>query len=100
MTITLEGMKKYAMNGNVEGELVLDQEKFDLRNESVYIISEVIYATKVIIEIYKTKNIYHFDNQIPVGFSYLKFPVDKTGTLHAATDTKLNFDAVFESVDH
>ena len=96
---------------NVEGDLVLDQEKLDLRNESVYVISEVIYATKVIVEveIYDTKNIYHFDNQIgfssssfqfPVGFSYLKFPVDKTGTLQAAKDTKLNFNAVFESVKH
>ena len=102
VTVTMEGMKKYVMNWNVEGDLVLDQEKLDLRNESVYVISEVIYATKVIVEveIYDTKNIYHFDNQIPVGFSYLKFPVDKTGTLQAAKDTKLNFDAVFESVEH
>ena len=101
VTIRLDGMKKYVMNWNVEGDLVIDHEKLDLRNESVYVISEVVYARQVTVEvqIYYTKNVYHFHDQIPVGFSYLKFPVDRTGTLQPAKDTKINLDAVFEPVE-
>ena len=101
VTITLQGMKKYVMNWNLDGDLVLDHKKFDLRNRSVYVISEVVYAEKIIVEvqIYYTKNVYHFEQERPVAFSYLKFPVDKNGTLQAAKDTKLNFDAVFEPVE-
>ena len=99
--ITLQGMKKYVMNWNLEGDLVIDHKKVDFRNRSVYVISEVVYAEKIIMEvqIYYTKNVYYFDKQIPVAFSYLKFPVDKNGILQAAKDTKLNFDAVFEPVE-
>ena len=85
-----------------QGSLVLDCEKVDLCNDSVYIISEVVYAEKVIIDIQiNTKdkydsNIVEIDSKIPVAFSYLKFPVDKNGVLLAAKDTKIKFDAVFE----
>ena len=73
-----------------QGSLVLDCKKVDLCNDSVYIISEVVYAEKVIIDVQiSTKekfgeNTVEIDSKIPVAFSYLKFPVDKSGVLLAA----------------
>ena len=103
VTIKMAGLSKYELNWNLkQGSLVLDCEKVDLCNDSVYIISEVVYAEKVIIDIQiNTKekydsNIVEIDSKIPVAFSYLKFPVDKNGVLLAAKDTKIKFDAVFE----
>ena len=45
------------MKGNLKkGSLTLDCEKVDPRNESVYVISEVVYAEKVIINVQVVKN--------------------------------------------
>ena len=107
VTIKLSGLSKYELNWNLkQGSLVLDCEKVDLCNESVYVISEVVYAEKVIIDVQVNKKKSEFDREmveidlnsgkIPVSFSYLKFPVDKNGVLLAAKDTKLKLDAVFE----
>ena len=100
VTIKMSGMSKYELNWNLKpGSLVLDSEKVDLRNESVYVVSEVVYATKVIIDVQvnKKKKILKIDTgKIPVAFTYLKFPVDKNGVLLAAKDTKLKTEAVFE----
>ena len=103
VTIKMLGMSKYVLKGNLkQGSLVLDCEKVDLCNDSVYIISEVVYAEKVIIDVQiSTKekfgeNTVEIDSKIPVAFSYLKFPVDKNGVLLAAKDTKIKLDAVFE----
>ena len=101
ITIKMEGMKKYVMNWNLDGgRLVLDTEKVDLRKENVYVISEVVYATNVIVEVQisDTHNVFQIENQIPVAFSYMKFPVDKNGVLLPAQDTKIKLDAVFEPV--
>ena len=109
VTIKMSGMTKYLLNWNLkEGSLVLDSEKVDLRNESVYVISEVVYAEQVIIDVQVNKDSV-VDRKImnimlacdacslfPVAFAYLKFPVDKNGVLLAAQDTKLKTDAVFE----
>ena len=103
VTIKMSGMAKYEMNWNLkEGSLVLDCEKVDLCNGSVYIISEVVYAEKVIIDVQINKKetaerkIIEIDDKIPVGFSYLKFPVDRDGVLLTAEKTKIKLDAVFE----
>ena len=105
VTIKMSGMSKYELNWNLkEGSLVLDSEKVDLRNESVYVISEVVYASQVIIDVQVNKKKSEFDRnimkidteKIPVAFTYLKFPVDKNGVLLAAKDTKVKTDAVFE----
>ena len=105
VTIKMSGMSKYELNWNLKpGSLVLDSEKVDLRNESVYVISEVVYASQVIIDVQVNKKKSEFDRnimkidteKIPVAFTYLKFPVDKNGVLLAAKDTKLKVDAVFE----
>ena len=99
VTIKMSGMSKYELNWNLKpGSLVLDSEKVDLRNDSIYVISEVVYAASVIIDVQVKKE---FDlrietGKIPVAFSYLKFPVDKNGVLLAAKDTKLKLNAVFE----
>ena len=107
VTIKMSGLSKYELNWNLkQGSLVLDCEKVDLCNESVYVISEVVYAETVIIDVQVNKEKSEFDRKIveidlnsgkiPVSFSYLKFPVDKNGVLLAAKDTKLKLDAVFE----
>ena len=101
ITIKMEGMKKYVMNWNLDGRrLVLDSEKVDLRKENVYVISEVVYADKIIVEVQisNSANVLQIENQIPVAFSYMKFPVDKNGVLLPAQDTKIKLDAVFEPV--
>ena len=52
VTIKMSGLSKYELNWNLkQGSLVLDCEKVDLCNDSVYIISEVVYAEKVIIDV-------------------------------------------------
>ena len=98
ISIRMTGLSKYEVNWNIpHGSLALDCEKVDLCNKSVYVISEVVYAEKVIIDVQvNKKNIIEKRNKIPVAFSYLKFPVDDNGVLLAAKDTKLKFDAVFE----
>ena len=104
VTIKMTGMSKYELNWNLKpGSLVLDCKKVDLCNDSVYIISEVVYASVVIIDVQIKKNseferkVIQINNgTIPVAFSYLKFPVDKNGVLLAAKETKLKFNAVFE----
>ena len=102
ITIKMSGLSKYEVNWNLkQGSLVLDCDKVDLCNESVYVISEVVYAEEVIIDVQVNKRntfqktTMEIDN-IPVAFSYLKFPVDKNGVLLAAKDTKVKLDAVFE----
>ena len=105
VTIKMSGMSKYELNWNLKpGSLALDCKKVDLCNDSVYIISEVVYASVVIIDVQIKKNseferkVIQINNgTIPVAFSYLKFPVDKNGVLLAAKDTKLKTDAVFEN---
>ena len=103
VTIKMSGLSKYELNWNLnQGSLVIDCEKVDLSNGSVYIISEVVYAQKVTIDVQVEKKerserkLMEVDVQIPVAFSYLKFPVDKNGVLLAAKDTKVKLDAVFE----
>ena len=96
ITIKMSGLSKSKVNWNLkQGSLVLD-----LCDKSVYVISEVVRAEEVIIDVQvnkrntsekKTMKI----NNIPVAFSYLKFPVDKNGVLLAAKDTKVKLDASF-----
>ena len=100
VTIKMSGMSKYQLNWNLkQGSLVLDSEKVDLRNDSVYVISEVVYAKSVLVDVQvkeKSECIIETGGTIPVAFSYLKFPVDKNGVLLTAKDTKLRLNAVFE----
>ena len=103
VTIKMSGLSKYELNWNLkQGSLVIDCEKVDLSNGSVYIISEVVYAEKVTIDVQVEKNerserkLMEVDVKIPVAFSYLKFPVDRNGVLLAAEKTKIKLDAVFE----
>ena len=100
--ITLEGVKKLVMNWDMEGSLVIDHNEVDFRKKSVYVISEVVTAAEIIVELqlFYTKNVYHFDDkQTPVAFSYLEFPVDENGILQDAKDTKLDMNAVFEPIE-
>ena len=67
---------------------------------TIYIISEVIYAQKVRVEV-EVGNANMSDEinkRIPVAFSYMKFPMDKMGVVQAAKDTKLNIAADFQLV--
>ena len=124
VTIIMSGMSKYQVSWHLkQGSLVLDCEKIDLRNESLYVISEVVYAGRVVIDVRVDKNseidrkIMEIDTMtgqamldlgttvlqddtvidagIPVAFSYLKFHVDNNGALVADHD-KIQLNAVFE----
>ena len=124
VTINMSGMSKYQVSWHLkQGSLVLDCEKIDLRNESLYVISEVVYAARVVIDVRVDKNseidrkIMEIDTMtgqamldlgttvlqddtvidagIPVAFSYLKFHVDNNGAL-VADDDKIQLNAVFE----
>ena len=82
-----------------EGNLVIENNMEDLRGiNTIYIISEVIYAQKVRVEV-EVGNANMSDEinkRIPVAFSYMKFPMDKMGVVQAAKDTKLNIAAEFQ----
>ena len=102
VTIKMSGMKKYKLNWNLkQGGRVVVGDK--LHNKSVYVIKEVVYAEKVIIEVLvkKKKSIVEIRNPLgkfPVSFSYLEFPVDENGVLwcFAHEDTYIDLDAVFK----
>ena len=102
-TITVEmSGSKYVTHWTIgAGNLVINTSMEDLQGiNTVYIISEVIYAEKVRVEVEVGKEILadELKKRIPVAFSYMKFPVDKMGVVQPAKDTKLNTGAMFQLV--
>ena len=82
--VELKGLKKVVTNWTVDsGSLVLDLELEELHDvKSVYVISEVIYSERVFMEMrLADKKLADEIRNIPVAFSYVKFPVDKDGVL-------------------
>ena len=100
--ITLNNMSKEVINWSTlgEGDLVFDREILDLEGRrTVYVISEVIYAESVSINVSVEgeSNAEILDLKIPVAFSYTKFPIDKDGVLKPARDTEIKISATFET---
>ena len=82
--IELNGLRKVVTNWTVEsGSLVLDLELEELNGiKSVYIIGEVIYSERVFMEMKLSDGKLADEiSNVPVAFSYIKFPVDKDGIL-------------------
>ena len=100
VVITLRGLTKEVINWAEisKGQLILDFEKVDLEGRrTVYMISEVIYASKVTISVSvgersKTKTL---TRKLPVAFSYAKFTVSTDGVMKEAKDTDLDRSATF-----
>ena len=81
--IKLDGISKEVINWASlnEGDLIFD---IDLSGRKrIYIISEVVYASKtsILVKVGDTERSEKVSLKIPVAFSYAKFPVDKNGEL-------------------
>ena len=102
ITVEMTGLSKYVTNWAIgEGNLVLDTDMVDLQGiKTIYIISEVIYAQKVRVEVVIGTRILADEilKRIPVAYSYMKFPMDKMGVVQPAKDNKLNISPVFQLV--
>ena len=95
--VKLGGLSKLVTNWTIgEGKLVMDKSFEELADVAkVYIISEVVFAETVIVEVdTKKKSEASEMKRIPVAFSYFKFPMNTEGVLQAGTD-KVNKDADF-----
>ena len=82
--IELNGLRKVVTNWTVEsGSLVLDLELKELNGiKFVYIIGEVIYSERVFMEMKLSDGNFADEiSNVPVAFSFMKFPVDKDGIL-------------------
>ena len=98
--IQMEGLTKEVINwaGISKGQLILNLEKVDLEGRrTVYMISEVIYASKVTIKasVGSESKTDTMKRKVPVAFSYTKFPVNTDGVLQEAKDTDLDRSATF-----
>ena len=84
------------ISSSQSGMLVMDKSFEELADVAkVYIISEVVFAETVIVEVdTKKKSEASEMKRIPVAFSYFKFPMNTEGVLQAGTD-KVNKDADF-----
>ena len=102
IAVKMTGLTKYVTNWAIgQGNLVIDTSMEDLQGiKTIYIISEVVYAQKVRVEVEIGKSSFadEIKKRIPVAFTYMKFPMDKMGVVQAAQDTKLNISAVFQLV--
>jgi len=100
--IELNGLRKVVTNWTVEsGSLVLDLELEELNGiKSVYIIGEVIYSERVFMEMKVSDGKLACEiSNVPVAFSYIKFPVDKDGILQRAEQSKIKADIAFQLVE-
>ena len=96
--VEMKDISKEAVNLSInDGNVVLDTFKDSLKSiDSIYIISEVIFAERVQITVnvgYQTKR--KIFERIPVAFSYKRFPVDNKGVLHEADVSRVDTAADF-----
>ena len=101
--VKLGGLSKLVTNWTIgEGKLVMDTSIKELTEAGkVYVITEVIYAETVIVEVdsKKVKEAREM-KRIPVAFSYFKFPITSEGVLKPAKDdVGVNKDADFLLID-
>ena len=96
--IKLEGLSKKVINWASldEGDLIFDINLSGRKR--LYIISEVVYASKTSIRVTVdgTETAENVSLKIPVAFSYAKFPIDKNGKLKQVVDEEeLNVASTF-----
>ena len=101
--VKLGGLSKLVTNWTIsEGKLVLDTSIKELTEAGkVYVITEVIYAETVIVEVDSKKMSEAREmKRIPVAFSYFKFPMSSGGVLKPGKDEPgVNKDADFLLID-
>ena len=96
--IELDGLSKEVINWASlnEGDLILD---IDLSGRKrMYVISEVVYASKtsIMVKVDGLEREEKVSLKIPVAFSYAKFPIDKNGELKQVIDEKeIRVDSTF-----
>ena len=96
--IQLDGLSKEVINWASlnEGDLIFD---IDLSGRKrIYVISEVVYASKtsIMVKVDGTEREEKVSMKIPVAFSYAKFPVDKNGELKQVVEEKeINLASTF-----
>ena len=88
--IELDGLSKEVINWASlnEGDLIF---KIDLHGRKrLYVISEVVYASKtsIMVNIDGSERTEKVSLKIPVAFSYAKFPIDQNGKLMQVIDEK------------
>ena len=88
--IKFDGLSKEVISWATlnEGDLVFD---IDLSGRKrIYVISEVVYASKtsIMVKIDDTERSEKVSLKIPVAFTYAKFPIDKNGELKQVVDEK------------
>ena len=88
--IKLDGLSKEVINWASlnEGDLIFN---IDLSGRKrMYIISDVVYASKISIKVKVdgSERAEKVSVKIPVAFSYAKFPIDKNGKLKQVIDEK------------
>ena len=96
--IKFEGLSKKVINWASlnEGALIFDINLSGRKR--LYIISEVVYASKTSIRVTVdgTETAKNVSFKIPVAFSYAKFPIDKNGKLKQVVDEEeLNVASTF-----
>ena len=74
--------------------MILDIDKVDLRGSFIYVISEVVVADIVHldVDVVNCGRTSFETERIPITFSLLKFPVDEDGILLAGEHTKFSYD--------
>ena len=98
INIKLGGLSKEVINWASlnEGDLIFD---IDLSGRKrMYVISEVVYASKtsIMVKVDGLEREEKVSLKIPVAFSYAKFPIDKNGELKQVIDEKeIRVDSTF-----
>ena len=96
--IELDGLSKEVINWASlnEGDLTF---KIDLSGRKrIYVISEVVYASKtsIMVKVDGSEHAEKVSLKIPVAFSYLKFPIDKNGELkQVINENEINVASTF-----
>ena len=90
INIKLEDLSREVINWASlnEGDLIFDIDLSGRRR--MYVISEVVYASKasILVRIDGSERAEKVSLKIPVAFSYAKFPIDKNGELKQVIDEK------------
>ena len=99
VTVQLTGLTKLVTNWTMtEGSMVIDTSMEELQEvRKVYVISEVVYADKLVVEVDtgEQKLEQQLGPGVPVAFSYFKFPVGRGGALQAGQDRPGNREVDF-----
>ena len=95
ISVELSDLDKKVVNWTIDAsDIVIDTFKERLSNiDQIYIITEVVYADKVCIEVKVDKEIAskNLKTRIPVAFAYKTFSVGEDGILSKVADGLANF---------